>query len=235
MNANGSLPAIVACSLIAAALAGCAASAMTYEANYAEQLAACTFEAGRGNDLWSLEPGWQAVYEGDEDGRQLHLEVRVLDETRVVDGVTTRVVVEEESVDGALVEHSRNFFALCRETGSVWYFGEEVDDYEDGRIVSHDGAWLAGQGGAEAGVMMPGAPTAGMKHYQEQAPGIAMDFAEVVSVDETVETPAGTFEHAIKIREGTPLEPDAVEYKWYAPGVGLVVDSHAKLVRHGSS
>ena len=65
------------------------------------------------------------------------------EDTELVDGVLTREVVEREKEDGELVEISYNYFAHCRETGDVWYFGEDVDDYEGGVIVGHGGAWRA--------------------------------------------------------------------------------------------
>ncbi len=155
------------------------------------------------------------------------------DETEVVAGVTTRILVETEFEDGEIVEVSRNFFAICEETNSVFYFGEEVDDYEDGEVVSHEGSWLAGEDGAFAGIAMPGTVLLGSRYHQEIAPGVAMDRAEIVSMDETLETPAGNFEDVLAILETTPLEPDASEIKYYAAGVGLLQDEDLKLEEYG--
>ncbi len=86
---------------------------------------------------------------------------------------------------------ARNYFAICEQTKDVYYFGEDVDFYDDkGRVVKRDGTWLAGQNGNRAGLIMPGTPKVKMKYYQEIAPGVAMDRAEVVSVNETCRTPA---------------------------------------------
>jgi len=157
----------------------------------------------------------------------------VLDQTRNVDGVETRVVEERETKDGVIVEVSRNFLAISSRSGDVYYFGEEVDDYEDGRLVGHEGAWLSGEEGACFGLLMPAAPRVGQRHYQEIAPGEAMDRAEVLTLAATLETPAGSFQDVLVVEETTPLEPGARESKYYARGVGLLKDGRLLLTRHG--
>jgi hypothetical protein len=82
---------------------------------------------------------------------------------------------------------------------------------------------------------MPGLPLVGAKYQQEVAPGDAMDRAEIVSVSETVKTPAGEFKNCLKIKETTPMEPGNVGYKYYAPGIGLVQDGNCKLVSYGKA
>jgi hypothetical protein len=187
------------------------------------------------NPFFILEPGYQLVFGGKEDGDEVALTITVLDETRSVDGVETRVVEERESKSGKLVEVSRNFFAISRRTNDVYYFGEEVDVYKGGKVVSHEGAWLSGVSGAKFGLAIPGSPLLGARYYQELAPDVAMDRAEVVSLDETMETPAGKFRQVLKIVETTPLEPGARESKYYAAGVGLIKDGPCKLVRYSGS
>ncbi len=181
------------------------------------------------NPYFVLEPGYQHVYEGGAE----RLVITVLAETKVVDGVECRVVEERETKNGKVVEVSRNFFAIGKKSNNVFYFGEEVDIYKNGKVASHEGAWLAGKDGAKFGLMIPGAPKVGAKYYQEVAPKVAMDRAEVVSLTETVKTPAGAFEDCLKTEETTPLEPGVKEYKYYARGVGLVQDGDLKLVKHG--
>jgi hypothetical protein len=183
------------------------------------------------NTYFILEPGYRLVF---EDGNE-RLVITVLAETRPVDGVETRVVEERETKEGKLVEISRNYFAIDRRTNDVFYFGEEVDIYKGGRVASHSGAWLSGVKGARFGLMMPGHVGLRMRHYQEVAPGVAMDRAEVVSLSETVQTPAGEFTDCLKVEETTALEPGVREYKYYAAGVGLVRDGSLKLVKYGSS
>jgi len=180
-----------------------------------------------------LEPGYRLVLEGTEGGRKVRLWVTVLEDTAVVDGQATRVVEEREWHGGTLAEVSRNFEAMCPSTGDAYYFGETTDVYRDGKVVGHEGAWRAGRDGAHAGLLLPGRPEVGEGYYQEVAPGVAMDRARVVSTSETVDTPAGTFHGCLRTHETTPLEPNAGEDKYYAPGVGLLVDESLRLVRHG--
>ena len=158
------------------------------------------------------------------------LTITILSESATVDGVKVGVLEERETKNGKLAEVSRNFFATDRNTGDVYYFGEEVDNYKDGKIVDHESAWRAGEKGARFGLMIPGRPKVGDRFYQEIAPRVAMDRVEIVSTDETVKTPAGTFEHCVHLKETTPLEGD-VSHKWHAPGIGLIKDDNFELAR----
>ncbi len=186
-------------------------------------------------DKSDLRPTGSNAYITMQPGRVLKLSrgkdtltVTILPDTQGIDGVTTGVLEERETKNGKLVEVSRNFLATDRNTGDVYYFGEDVDNYKDGRIVNHDSAWRAGVANARFGLMMPGKPIAGQAFYQEIAPRVAMDRVEVVSTDATVKTPAGTFEHCVHLRETTPLERD-VSHKYYAPGIGIVKDDEFEL------
>jgi hypothetical protein len=192
----------------------------------------CDFSSGGENSYFILKPRHQAILEGEEDGEKIQLTMSVLDETKIVDGVETGVVEERESEGGNLVEVSRNYFAICKPTNDAFYFGEDVDIYEDGEIVSHEGAWLAGQNGAKAGMIMPGKVEVGMKYYQEIAPEVAEDRAEIVSVNEVLYTPARSFQNVLKTEETNPLEPSEKEYKFYAPGIGLIQEEDLKLVNY---
>lgn len=190
------------------------------------------FLTSRGkNPYFILEPGYQLVLEGGNE----RLVVSVLDETKLIDGIETRVVEERETKNDKLVEVSRNFFAISRRTNNVYYFGEEVDEYKDGKLASHPGAWLSGEKGARFGLMMPGLPLLKARFYNEVAPRVAMDRAEIVDVEATLKTPAGIFTKCLKIEETTPLEPGAKEYKHYAPGIGLIQDGSLKLVKYSAS
>jgi hypothetical protein len=179
------------------------------------------------NPYFILEPGYTLTLEGGKT----RLVITVLTDTRPVDGVETRVVEERETDGGELVEVSRNFFAIHKPTNSVFYFGEDVDAYKGGKVVNHDGAWLAGVAGARFGLMMPGLPLLKARYYQEIAPKVAMDRAEILGIGETLATPAGKFTDVLRTQETTPLEPLAREAKLYAKGVGLIQDGDLKLVR----
>jgi len=157
------------------------------------------------------------------------LTVTILPDTQEIDGVKAGILEERETKNGMLVEVSRNFMATDKNTGDVYYFGEDVDNYRNGKVVNHESAWRAGVAGARFGLMIPAKPVAGEKFYQEIAPKVAMDRVEVVSIDETVKTPAGVFNHCVHLRETTPLERD-VSHKYYAPGVGIIKDDEFELV-----
>ena len=179
------------------------------------------------NPYFVLEPGYTLVLEG--EGAQLT--ITVLNETKKVDGVVTRVVEERETKGGKLTEVARNYFAISKRTNDVFYFGEDVDMYKDGKVVNHDGSWLSGVNGSKFGLMMPGRALIQSRYYQEVAPNIAMDRATIVSVTETVKTPAGVFANCLRVEETSPLSRFTTEYKYYAPGIGMVSDGTMKLVK----
>jgi hypothetical protein len=197
----------------------------------------CRFRAHGTNPHFILEPERQLVYEGEEE----ELFVTVLQQTRRITlpiggeprTIRAAVVEEREFEEGEIKEISRNFFAICEKTGDVYYFGEDVDIYEEGEIVSHDGAWLAGRDGAKPGIVMPGTFLLGSRYYQEVAPGIAEDRAEHVAEGLAVETGAGDFSDCVEVTETSPLEPGAESTKLYCPGVGMVADNDLTLSEIG--
>ncbi|KPJ60870.1 MAG: hypothetical protein AMJ46_03975 [Latescibacteria bacterium DG_63] len=192
----------------------------------------CDFSSVGRNAYFVLEPGYQLVLEGIEGKDTLAVWITVLNETRTIGDVETRAVEEREVVNGKVVEISKNFYAICTRANSIFYFGEEVDIFKDGRLVSQSSEWRADAEGASVGLMMPGIVLLGARYYQEIAPGVAMDRAEILSDRETVETPAGTFEKCLKIEETTPLEPTDKDYKYYAPGIGLIRDEDLLLKQY---
>ena len=153
----------------------------------------------------------------------MQLHVTVLDAVEVIAGVTTHVVEERESHDGELVEVSRNYFVEASD-GTVCYFGEDVDIYEDGAVVSHEGAWRGDGPGNQPGIIMPADPRPGTKFVMESAPGVAEDQGTVVGSG-PVEVPAGAFPDAIRVKELNPLDGDRglkvirsrrrPRYRWY--------------------
>lgn len=185
------------------------------------------------NPFFILEPGYTLMLAGKDEGENATVEIKVLDETREIDGVETRVVRETEKVDDEVVEVSMNFFAIDKTSNSVFFFGEDVDIFEDGKVVDHEGAWRSGEDGAKFGLIMPGIQLLGARYFQEMAPDVALDQAETVGISETVETPAGTFKNSLKTLETTPLEPEISENKFYAPGIGIIQDGDLKLVESG--
>ena len=182
------------------------------------------------NPYFILTPGYQLSFKHGNDTDTL----TVLNETKVIDGVEARVVEDRETKNGQLVELTRDYYAIDSVTNDVYYFGEDVDVYKNGKVAGHEGAWLSGVKGAKFGLMMPGKPAPGQRFYQEQAPGVGMDRAEIVSNSERVSTPAGTFEKCIHVLETSPLEKTMADHKWYASGIGMVKDGDMVLVKYGN-
>jgi len=194
-------------------------------------LAQCSPEQGgfttiSTNRYFPMDVGRQWILEGQEDDTPVRLQITMLDRLRVIGGVTTRVKEEREWEDGELLEVSWNYIAQSAE-GSICYFGEDVDIFEDGGI-SHEGAWCASTPGNRSGILMPADPRPGMKFQMEHAPGVAEDEGQIVGVG-PVEVPVGQFSDAIRVRESNPLDGDK-GYKVYVADVGLVVDEVLELV-----
>src|SRR5262252_261512 len=193
------------------------------------------FASTGSNPFFVLEPGYVLVLEGQDEGKEARTTITVTAETQTIDGVEARAVEEREEVGGKLIESTKDWFAISKRTNNVYYFGEDVDEYKDGKVVGHEGSWRSGVKGAHYGLLMMGAPLLGARYYQELAPGVGMDRAEVVSLSETFECPAGKFTDVLKTEETTPLEPKEKEHKLYARGVGLLYDGGLKLVRYGKA
>jgi len=184
------------------------------------------------NQYFPLPLGRQLTLEGDDDGEFVRVIITVLDQIEDVAGVSTRVVEEAEYEDGELVEISRNFFVQAPD-GTVCYYGEDVDDYENGVVVSHEGGWRAGIDGGLPGIIMPGTPVIETKFAQESAPGIAEDMSAIEEIGVSVSTPFADYNDALHAIDWNPLEGEDssdAEDKYYAPGIGLVVDDVVRLV-----
>lgn len=183
--------------------------------------------AGPGNAYFPLTPNQTLVYKSKTETDT----VTVLKEIMRIDGVQTRVVEDRVVASGQLQELTRDYYADDRITHDVYYLGEDVNVYRNGRVINHAGSWRSGKRGAHFGLIMPAIPKRGMRFYQERARGAGMDRAEIIATDGTTSTPAGTFHACIIMRETNPMEPSAIEIKYYAPNVGVVKDSDAQLVR----
>ena len=173
------------------------------------------------NPYLPLLPGTRYVYKGTEDGEAIRNTVVVTRGTKQIQGVTTTVVRDRVYVGGELVEDTLDWYAQDG-VGNVWYFGEDSKEYEDGKVVSTQGSWEAGVDGASAGIVMPAHPAVGSTYQQEFAPGEAEDQAKVLSLGSRAVVPYATFGGCLKTKDFTPLEPDQVEHKYYAPGIGFV-------------
>jgi hypothetical protein len=176
------------------------------------------------HEYWPMTPGTQWTYrELDEDGAEVSVVVTVTSETReIANGVTARIVRDTVTQDGELVEDTFDWYAQDS-AGNVWYLGEDTAEFEDGERTTAAGSFEAGVDGALPGIIMPADPVAGTQYRQEYLEGEAEDNGEVLSVDEQAEVPFGHFERALLIKDTSGIEPDVVEYKLYAPGVGPVL------------
>jgi hypothetical protein len=205
----------------------------------------CTWSnTGFQNPFFRLTPGYRLILEGQEqsDGETTTIELRwsVLYKTKSITFVSAfgksitvnaRVIEEREFEDGELVEVSRNWFARCVQTNDIFYFGEEVDNYEDGEIANHAGSWRAGANGALPGIIMPGTFLLGARYFQELAPRVALDRGENTKMKLRIATGAGTFGRCVEILDTNALDPGAPgDIKRYCPRVGLVQDEAIRLV-----
>jgi len=172
------------------------------------------------NPYFPLVPGTVWTYAG---GGEVVV-VTVTNQTRVIDGVTTIVVRDVGSVGGVVEEDTEDYFAQ-HVNGSVWYFGELSKSFEDGQLVSLHGSFLAGVDGAKPGIIMQATPTVGQVYRQEFALGVAEDAGEVISITGTESVPgascAGT---CVVTRDFNPNEPGGEENKFYAPGIGSILE-----------
>jgi hypothetical protein len=197
------------------------------------------FVAGVDNPYLPFRPGERWVYEGTSAAGEVErIDVTVTGERRDVMGVPVVVVRDTVTVAGELTEDTRDWYAQDR-AGNVWYLGEETAEYEGGEVVSTDGSWEAGVDGALPGIVMPAEPRVGDAYRQEYDRGEAEDVAEVTRVDQAVSVPAGDFDRVVVTTDWNPFEPEVVEEKHYAAGVGLVLeekvsgeDGRVELVGH---
>ena len=174
------------------------------------------------NPYWPMTPGSRWVYrEADADGTVQRVVVTVTDQTKVIEGIPATVVRDTVSEGGEVVEDTFDWYAQDK-WGNIWYLGEATKEY-DGAKVSTEGSWEAGVDGALAGVVVPAQPEPGLAYRQEFYAGEAEDEAVVLSVDEKAEVPQGSYEDVLMTKDLNPLEPDLVEHKFYAQGVGPVL------------
>ena len=211
--------------LLAAIVAGCGGSngMALPQGGEPVELDPADFTSEIDNPWMPLAVGAKWVYrETDNEGAEQKVEVTVLDETREVMGIEARVVHDVVTEGGALVEDTFDWYAQDAD-GNVWYLGEDTKEFEDGKVATTAGSWEAGVDGAQPGILVPAEPEDGMTYRQEYYAGEAEDAAEVLSLEEKVEVPFGRFDGVLMTKEYTPLEPDILEHKFYARGVGMVL------------
>jgi hypothetical protein len=175
------------------------------------------------NPFFPLRPGTTFIYEGTTDGIATSNQTYVTHDKKTILGVTTTVVHDQAFEAGVLVEDTFDWYAQDVD-GNVWYFGEDTKELDpSGNVISTEGSWEAGVDGAQPGITMEAHPQEGDRYYQEFAPGVAEDQAQVLSLDESVCVRYGCFNNVLLTKEWTQLEPGVVENKYYAAGVGFIL------------
>ena len=169
---------------------------------YAPHIDPAHFTTKIDNEYLPLKPGTSFVYEGGTERDRM----TVTHDTKKVMGVECVVVDDRAWEEGKLIEKTYDWFAQDKE-GSVWYFGEDTKEYENGEVVSTKGSWEAGVDGAKPGIIMQAEPKVGQSYRQEYYPGEAEDMAKVQSLNESVRVPYGSFDHVLETKEWTPLQP----------------------------
>ena len=206
---------------VAAVLLLALAAAGGDDGRYNPRIDPAGFSATITNPYLPLRPGNRWIYEGQsEDGAERKV-VEVTDETRTVMGVPCVVVRDTVTLNGQLHEDTTDWFAQDRD-GTVWNFGEATRKRTIDGTFSPSGSWEAGVGRAQPGVVMPADPRPGGPYRQEYLPGEAEDMARVLSVDEALKVPYGSYVQVLVTRDWSPLDPGVAEHKHYAPGIGLI-------------
>lgn len=174
------------------------------------------------NPYFSMPIGKRMFFEKRTDEGLERIEITITGETRRIMGVETLVYLDREFLNGELVEETKDYIAQDAD-GNVWYFGEDVDNYEDGKLEDHAGAWIAGVGGAKPGIWIKARHVVGDSYRQEFYKGEAEDMVEIVAVGLTVKTSIGTYANCTKTYDWTPLDPESKEHKYYCPDAGGLV------------
>jgi len=212
--------------LVAIAIAGCGGGDANTLPTGAEHVAIdpADFSSTIDNPYWPMAVGTRWTYrETDNEGGKRRVVVTVTPETKTILGVETRVVHDRVTDESGLVEDTQDWYAQDAD-GNIWYFGEDTKEYEEGKPPSTEGSWTAGIDGAEPGVVVPADPEPGLSYREEYYKGHAEDAASILGLDAYARVPYGRFEGMLQTRNTSGIEPDVVEEKLYARGVGPVLE-----------
>jgi hypothetical protein len=187
------------------------------------------FTAKIDNPYWPMRPGSRWVFsETDTHGTRQKVVVTVTGKTKMIaNGVKARVIRDVVTESGTPVEITDDWYAQDKH-GNVWYLGEAVRNYENGKLVDRTGSFEAGVDGAQPGIAMPTNPVPGLSYRQEYYKGQAEDKAAIVTVgEEQVQVPFGFFDKEVLMtRDLVPTELRVRELKFYARGVGPLLSMH---------
>jgi hypothetical protein len=212
-----------------AAAAGSSSQGSLPQGGESVKLDPADFSINIDNPYWPMSPGTKWVYsETDTKGTNQKAVVEVTDKTKTIaNGIEARVIRDTVTENGLPVEITDDWYAQDR-AGNIWYLGEYVTNYKNGKVVDHTGSFEAGVDGAQPGIAMPASPEPGLSYRQEYYKGVAEDKAAVITVgEEQVQVPFGYFnKDVLMTRDLVPTEPKVQELKFYAPGVGPLLSVH---------
>jgi hypothetical protein len=179
------------------------------------------FSADITNPYWPMKPGTRWIYRGVEEGEPTQdiVIVATTSTKKLANGITARVVRDTARVKGQIIEDTLDWYAQDS-AGNIWYLGEQTAEFEEGKVVSRAGSWEAGKDGALPGILIPAQPQVGQQYRQEFKKGEAEDNGQVLGLNHLVEVKAGQYQGALVTMDTSTIEPDVVEFKFYAPDVG---------------
>jgi hypothetical protein len=182
-----------------------------------------------------LRPGYQWVRAGTTDVGHRPVPHRVVSTvtalTKLIDGVRTLAVLDQDIDAGQISQESLDYFAQDRR-GDVWYLGSYTEEYEGGLFTSATDAWLSGVQGARPGILMPARPNPQLPAWSiAQPPGADPDAAQAVFTSRSQCVPFRCFRHVLVVREGKASAIDN-EFKFYAPGVGQILNTPRSMSMH---
>lgn len=215
----------------AVALAASTAAGVTFAASASPTVRSAAgpdpanFTHPQPNTYFPLTPGFVTKFRGTDSGQVFHERVLVTHKTKQIQGVKARVLLDVlRRADGTVAEKTHDWYAADND-GNVWYLGEDTATYHrDDTVGSREGSWEAGAHGAVAGLIMPADPKPTDAYRQEYWPGHAEDQGWVVAAHENKKVPAGSYRDVIRTYEWSRLEKNVVGLKFYAPGVGPIID-----------
>jgi hypothetical protein len=200
-----------------------AGSAAPVTGTYTPHIDPADFSSTVDNPFFPLRPGLRWEYKSTtKDGVETTV-VTVTSNTHTIMGIPCVEVRDTVKLNGEVAEDTLDWYAQHRD-GTVWYFGEDTKEYEHGKVTTTKGSWVGGVDGAQPGIVMPAQPLVGDKYRQEYLRGDAEDMAEVLATNDHAQVPAGSYDGTLQTLETTPLEPKALEHKYYARGVGIVLE-----------
>jgi hypothetical protein len=191
--------------------------------DYNPQIKPADFSAKITNKYFALPVGKKMTYENTtQGGTTERIEIEILNERKVIEGVETVIYLDKEYKNGQLVEETRDYLAQHK-NGDVWYFGEDVNNFIYGILLNHSGSFIHGKDGARAGIWMKAEQRVGDSYRQEYYVGKAEDMRDTVATGLTVATKLGTYSDCVKVYDWTPLEKKSREHKYYCPKVNSLV------------